>query len=216
VNEHSAGNVDPSAFIFTTFTFTASGRPRTLTMTRALTRNGHPWAVIRTEGLALPTAWATWTRTGPASWISTAHADRIEDEAGAGRWRPPARPDGTYLTAIGGDTGRWADTQHAILTSLRHPAAGDFGRYRRIIRRTGDHLLADGSHAARWAATDLGKAIWALNDLFDGEAGEPRPPAKGPAPAIAAGYLRLAAARLDSHPQARHLTALADELCPGS
>jgi hypothetical protein len=102
-----------------TFTFTAQGRNRTLTMIRALNRNGHAWAVIRHDAAGLPPVWATWTRTGPASWISTVHGDRIEDDAAARRWRPPARPDGRYLTAIMPGTGRWADTQHARLAS-RH------------------------------------------------------------------------------------------------
>jgi hypothetical protein len=88
-------------------------------MIRAMNRNGHAWAVIRDDAPGLPPAWATWTRTSPASWIATAHADRIEDEDAAMRWRPPAQPDGRHLTAIIPGIGRWAGTQHARLTSRR-------------------------------------------------------------------------------------------------
>jgi hypothetical protein len=102
-----------------TFTFAAGGQHRTLTMIQAVNRNGNAWAVIRNDAPGQPPAWATWTRTGPASWISTTHADRIEDEDAAMRWRPPTRPDGRYITAIDQGPSSWADVQHARITSQR-------------------------------------------------------------------------------------------------
>ena len=93
---------------------------------------------------------------------------------------------------------------------------GQFGSFRHIIRGVGDRLMRGGGHLAFAAATDLGKAMFALSDEFDGGFGGPCRPVKGPAPEIAAGYLRAAAARLGGRPGADRLTGLASELCRDS
>jgi hypothetical protein len=96
------------------------------------------------------------------------------------------------------------------------PDSVDAGHYRIAIRRAGDQLTCDGDPLALAAATDLGKALFALSGEFDGGFGEPRRAVKGPAPAVAAGYLRAAAARLAGRPAADRLTRLANQLCMAS